>query len=133
MKVLKRGSKPSSIVDLVSGGVEFSLYSFVSLLEVDSEMSQPLSVLGILLNSFVTLNNDLSGWLLVSCLLYSVWVGSDGFMDFLIEIFACLGLGGIESLLPFAEMSLELLWVFFLHFVHVLGNVVTHDSISVSL
>jgi len=96
-------------------------------------VSQPFSVFGVLLDQLETFLDYLSGWLLVSCFLLPLWVGLDGFMYLLIEVLACLDLGGIESFLPLTEVSLEFFWVFLLHFVHIFSNMDTHDSVSMNL
>lgn len=79
---------------------EFLKNSILSHLTGLSEFSQPFSTLRVLIDSSVTSLNDLLSWLLVSCSLNSIWVGNDLFMNFLVKIFAVLGLGGSKTLLP---------------------------------
>jgi len=82
------------------GSGKFICYLLFSHLARNSEVSQPFSILGVLLNKLETLLDYLSGWLFVSGLLLSLWVGLDGFVYLLIEVFTGLYLGLIESFAP---------------------------------
>ena len=110
--------------------LEFSDDSVVSVVGGDSGVGDPLSALGVLLDELLSGGDDLSGWLLVSGLLDSIWVGNDGLVDLLVDIFTGLCLVGGKALFPLGEMSLELLRVFLLHGVHVGGNMLSEDSVS---
>ena len=104
---------------------------FSSLGGGDSEVSDPLGSLGVLLDKLRLLLEDLSNWLGVSLGLNSVWFSNDGSVDLFVEFFAGLNLGGGEALSPVGELSLEFLSVFLLEGFHVIGNVVSEDSCSV--
>lgn len=122
-----------SCIDFVSGGSEFVFYLFGSCGFICSEVSQPCSVFGVLEDSGETCLDNFSSWIFVSCSLFSVWVGFDGLMYLLIEVFTGLYLGGIETFLPFAEVTFELFWVILLHCVHIFSNMDSHDSVSMDL
>jgi hypothetical protein len=109
------------------------LDSGLSLFEVKSSESQPLLSLGVLEDLSLTVGDDLSDWLGISLSLNSVWIGNDGLVDLLVELFAGLGLGGGEALVPLGEENLILGWVFLLDSVHVGGNMSTEDSIFMDL
>lgn len=109
-------------------GLEFLGNSESSLLGGESSVSDPLVTLGVLEDGLVTLLEDLSSWVLVSSSLHSVWVGKNLLVDLLVEFLVGLNLGGGKGLLPLAELSLELLWVFLLEEVGVVGNVSSKDS-----
>jgi len=99
----------------------------------DSEMSDPFSALGVLLDKSWLGGDNLSGWLGVTLGLNSVWVGDDGLVDLLVEVFAGLDTGGLEALGPLGELSSEFLGIFLLERFHVVLNVDTEDSGSVCL
>lgn len=104
-----------------------------SLLLGDSGVSDPLLSLGVLQNHSFTLGNNLSNWLGVSSDLLSVWVGNDGLMDLLIDIFAGLGFVGREALVPLGEKCLVLGWVLLLNLVHVVSDVSSENSFLMDL
>jgi len=97
----------------------------------DSEVSDPFLSLGVFLDKFWLLLDNLSNEFSVSGFLYSVWVGNDGGVDLFVEVFAGLNLSSGEALGPVGELSLEFLSVFFLEGFHVVGDVVSEDSSSV--
>jgi len=99
----------------------------------DSEVSDPFLSLGVFLDKFWLLLDNLSNEFSVSGFLYSVWVGNDGGVDLFVEVFAGLNLSSGEALGPVGELSLEFLSVFFLEGFHVVGDVVSEDSGSVGL
>ena len=96
-------------------------------------MSNPFSTLGVLLNKLWFFVNNLSGWLGITLGLNSIWVSNTGGVNLFVEIFAGLNFSGSEAFGPVGELSLEFLTVFFLERFHVVGNVVSEDSCSVSL
>ena len=54
-------------------------------------------------------------------------------MHLLVKILAGLDLVGSEALVPLSELNLELLWVLLLELVHIGGDVVSEDVLSVDL
>ena len=86
-----------SLIDSSLSIHELLLDSSVSLGKVDSVVSEPFSSLGVLLDELEALLNDLSSWFLVASLLLSIWVGSDGSMNLLVEVLASLYLSFIEA------------------------------------
>mmetsp|Transcript_13174 Transcript_13174/g.22336 ORF Transcript_13174/g.22336 Transcript_13174/m.22336 type:complete len:352 (+) Transcript_13174:108-1163(+) len=129
--IIKRGRRCSS-KGALSGG-ELLHDSLGSLLLGQSEVTQPLSVLGVLVDSGGSGDDDLSSRLLVSGELLPVGVGNDGLVDLLVKFLAGLGLVGGQALLPLRELSLELGGVLLLELVHVGGDVHSEDSVSVNL
>jgi len=109
------------------------LNSGLSLLLVQSSVSQPLLALGVLENLSLAVGDNLSDWLGVALSLNSVWLSNDGLVNLLVKIFTGLKLGGGEALVPLGEEDLVLGWVFLLDLVHVGSNVSTEDSILVDL
>ena len=99
----------------------------------DSEVSDPFGSLGVLLDEEWLLLDYLSNEFGVSLGLNSIWVGNDGGVDLLVEVFAGLNLGGSEALRPVGELSLEFLSVFLLEGFHVVGDMVSEDFGSVGL
>jgi len=63
-------------------------------------VSNPLSTLGVLVHSSVAIGDDSLSWFLVACL-YSISLGNNSFMDFLIKITAVLNFISSEAFLPF--------------------------------
>lgn len=96
-------------------------------------MSQPLSALGVFVDSSVAGLHNLLCWFLISCLLGSLGLGNNSRMDLLIELFTGLCLSGSEALLPSGELPGEFLWVLLLELVHVDGDVVAEDVVSKDL
>lgn len=96
-------------------------------------MGDPLLSLGVLEDLVSTWGDNLSNWLGISGGLLSVWVGNDGLVDLLVDIFAGLGFVGGEALVPLGEEDLVLGWVFLLDGVHVGGNMGTEDSFLMDL
>ncbi len=123
MIIISLGSTLGEVLELLGN-------SKLSVLVGESEVSEPLSALGVLVNSGSTWGQNLLSWLLVSGNHLSVWVSNDGGVNLLVEILASLCLGIGEALVPVGEMSLELLGVLLLHGVHVLGDVVSENSSS---
>lgn len=107
--------------------------SLLSVGSILSEVSEPLSTLGIFVDSGIAWSDHGFSWLLVSSCLLSLWLGDDGGVDFLVKVFAGLGLGGSEALLPSGELSLEFSWVLLLKAVHVIGDMVSEDVSSKDL
>jgi hypothetical protein len=104
--------------------------SDLSFLVGESEMSDPLSALGVLLDKALSLGDNLSNWLCVSSLLLSVWVGKDGCVNLLVELLAGLDLVGGDAFVPLGELNGVSLLVLLLEEVHVDGDVVSEDSVS---
>ena len=121
-----------SLLDIIHGGSEFGLYSSLSVSGGNSEVSDPFSSLGVLLDESLASSNSLSG-MLGNGLLLSVWVGVDGSVDFLVNILASLCLGSSEALFPLGELSLEFSGIIFLEMIHIGGNMNSKDSVSVDL
>jgi hypothetical protein len=124
--------KERSLLGL-EGSDEFSLGVSFSCGGGDSEMSDPFSTLGILLNESWFGIDNLSSWFGVTLGLNSVWVSNDSLVNLFVEILASFDTGGLEAFVPLGELSLEFLSVFLLERFHVVGNVVSEDSCSVCL
>jgi len=105
----------------------------LSLLLGESEVGDPLSALGVLLDESWLLGDDLSGTFLSGSRASSGWVGDDGGVHLLVDVFDGLDLVGGEALVPLGELDLESLGVLLLELVHVNSDVVTVDSVSMLL
>jgi hypothetical protein len=112
---------------------EFLLNSGNSFFSGSSGLGDPLLSLGVLEDLVLAWGDNLSNWLGISGGLLSVWVGNDGLVDLLVDIFAGLGFVGGEALVPLGEEGLVLGWVFLLDGVHVVGNMGTEDSFLMDL
>ena len=87
--------------------LQFTNDSAVSVVSDDSGLADPLSALEVLLDQLLSGGDDLSGWLLVSGLLDSIWVGNDDLVHLLVDIFTTLGLVGIKALFPWEKCLLN--------------------------
>jgi hypothetical protein len=96
-------------------------------------VSQPFLSLGVGLNERFTGGDNLSNWLSVTFVNLSVWVGNNGLVDLLVDIFASLGGVSLEALVPLGEENLIFFWVFLLDGVHVVSDVSSEDSILMDL
>jgi len=116
----------------LEGSDEFSLSSVSSVGGGDSGFSNPFLSLGVLEDLGFSILDNLSNWVLSTGFLDSVWFGNNGSVNFLVEFLAGLDLSSGEAFGPLGELSLEFFTVFLLERFHVVGNVVSEDSCSVS-
>jgi len=82
-------------------------------------LSQPFLSLGVGKDLSETIGNNLSNWLGISLSLLSGWIGNDGLVDLLVDIFAGLGTVGLEALIPLGEEALIFFGILLLEGVHV--------------
>lgn len=108
----------------------FSLNSLSASILADLLLSQPLLLLGVLKDQSRSSLNNLADGLLLAGNLSSDRVLSDGGVGSFVNIFERFA---TKSLLPLAELSLEISWLFTLEQIVVLLDVDTHDVLKMLL
>ena len=95
--------------------------------------AEPLLALRVLEDQVGGLADNLTDGLVLADGTDAVGVGADGGVSLLPELHHVLGLGGLEALLPLAELSLEPVGIGLLELVVVVLHVLAHDVVLVDL